>query len=1272
MQGELKRVNVSVLNGQLKSFETTPVECIIESLDGKTSLKVTALTTGKVTGSMRAIDWTTCAKEWPHLRNIEFYKLGPRPIVDMLIGLDCADLHFSLQDVRGEPGQPIARLTPLGWTCVGQVDEQQDYTTNFARTYFATDETDMSNINTVLQKFWEVDCSAIEGTPLSCENKRILEYTGNTIELVDGRYRVSIPWKGDRKVLPNNYSMALRRLQNLEKTLVKNPEIAKSYQETICRYLERGCIKKIEQTETLKASWYLPHFAITKPGRTTTKTRIVFDASAKCNGISLNDVIHQGPKLQQELFDVLLRFRKLPVAVVCDIAEMYLQIKLYPDDRSCHRILWRNFNIDQEPTVYEFNRLVFGLNCSPFLAQLVAHHHARLCKQRYPMASETILKSTYMDDSMDSVQNDMQGIQLYQQLSRLWEDAGMRTHKWLSNSEVVLNQIPPSDRLHEVNLDSDPLPSAKTLGIMWHASEDVFTFVSHIGKQEGEWTKRIFLSRIATLFDPLGLLAPFLIRAKILMQEVWLNGLEWDERLPPELSAKVDEWFAELSILSEVKVLRCLQLKKEVKCAKLHTFVDASQEAYGAAVYIKVEYQDESSSVRLVASKTKVAPLHSISIPRLELMSAVLGNRLANSVVNALSMETESITFWTDSANVLWWIRGYSRAFKPFVANRVGEIQMSSSPEQWRHIPTTLNPADYLTRGVKLVEILNLKSWWEGPEYLRKDESLWPNNIVEKEPFNALKEVKMKNNSRLHSGKTMLSRCVEMSVNLKAAADKDTSIWRLQPERFPSWKRLTRTQAWVMRFISNCRVSENDRLLDPELNSEEIIDVEGHIVRIMQREVFREEYSALIRKDKLPKHSKLLKLCPRLDDDGIIRADGRLKYAEFLPYNTRYPIILSRKSWVTKLIIKHHHELGGHSTGTNQTLSFLSSKYWILAAREAIIEWERECGVCKRKTARNALQIMAPLPLNRLKTSLRAFTRSAVDFAGPFVTVQGRGKRREKRYLCLFTCLASQAVHLEIAFGLDVDSFLSAFYRMINRRGLPEEIISDNGTNFVAAEKELRKLTNEIVKDPKFVSTMTSKKIKWTFNPPYAPHFGGIFETMIKAAKKAIVAILGNSDVTDEELMTAFTGAEALVNSRPLTYQSANPQDDVPLTPNHLLHGQMGGMFAPETTKEEAYHPLKRWRRVQELTRHFWKRWLQEWIPSLSPRQKWHEERNNLKVGDVVLVLMPDSPRAHWPLARILEVYKGKDGHIRSARIQVSDKSYVRPIVKLCPLELQN
>ena len=346
----------------------------------------------------------------------------------------------------------------------------------------------------------------------------------------------------------------------------------------------------------------------------------------------------------------------------------------------------------------------------------------------------------------------------------------------------------------------------------------------------------------------------------------------------------------------------------------------------------------------------------------------------------------------------------------------------------------------------------------------------------------------------------------------------------------------------------------------------------------------------------------------------------------------------------------------------------MSTKYWIVAAREEIIEWEKECNTCKRRKAKNAEQIMAPLPSSRLKSSLRAFTRTAVDFGGPFLTVQGRGKPRCKRYLCLFTCLASRAVHLEMAYGLDTDSFLRAFTRMSSRRGLPEEMLSDNGTNFVGANEELRKLTC----DSKLKENLVQKKVKWIFNPPNAPHFGGVYETMIKAAKRAILAILGNADITDEELLTTFTEVESLLNSRPLTYQTANPEDNVPLTPNHFLQGQVGGMFAPEIDKEESYNPKKRWRRIQELTRHFWRRWMTEWVPSLSGRKKWFKERKNLQVGDVVLLVSPENQRAQWPLARILETYPGKDGFVRSVKVQVGDKQLIRPIVKLCPLELDS
>ena len=194
--------------------------------------------------------------------------------------------------------------------------------------------------------------------------------------------------------------------------------------------------------------------------------------------------------------------------------------------------------------------------------------------------------------------------------------------------------------------------------------------------------------------------------------------------------------------------------------------------------------------------------------------------------------------------------------------------------------------------------------------------------------------------------------------------------------------------------------------------------------------------------------------------------------------------------------------------------------------------------------------------------------------------------------------------------------------------------------------------------------------VTWIFNPPQAPHFGGAHAIMIKAAKKAIYAVLGEANVTDEELMTAFIGAESLLNSRPITYQTANPCDETPLTPNHFLYGQVGGTFAPDSVDETEFQPKKRWRRVQELISHFWRRWLKEWLPSQNARSRWNVEKRDLKVGDVVLAISSDLPRAHWPLGRITEVYQGKDNHVRVAKVQVGQNSLLRPINKLIHLDV--
>ena len=257
---------------------------------------------------------------------------------------------------------------------------------------------------------------------------------------------------------------------------------------------------------------------------------------------------------------------------------------------------------------------------------------------------------------------------------------------------------------------------------------------------------------------------------------------------------------------------------------------------------------------------------------------------------------------------------------------------------------------------------------------------------------------------------------------------------------------------------------------------------------------------------------------------------------------------------------------------------------------------------------------------------------------------------------------------MEIAFGLTTDSFINAFYRMANRRGLPDEVYSDNGTNFIGADRELQALLSQ-VDNHKIQESVANKGVKWHFNPPLAPHFGGAHESMVKSAKKAIKAILGQADINDEELMTAIIGAEGLINSRPLTYQSANHKDDVPLTPNHFLHGQIGGIFAPTSVDETQLSPRKRWRRVQELVRHFWHRWLREWLPGLSARKKWHRERRNIQKGEVVLLISPDTPRGSWPMGRVVEIYPGDDGRVRVVKVQVGQGTLIRPISKLCPLE---
>ncbi|XP_078355671.1 uncharacterized protein LOC144640376 [Oculina patagonica] len=1223
------------------------VELTVANLDSTFSSPLHAHVLNDIAGDTPAIRWSELKQKWPHLCHVPFETVSKRRQIDIMIGSDHPVFHHVLKEACGEePNDPVAWLTNLGWVCFGPtlVEEFRRNThSHFTRTYRSSQVNKPLPPEDILHAFWELESLGITDQAerqMLAEEKAAVAQVAETLEFKNGRYKIGIPWKEGEPKLANNYEVALVRLKSQEKSLKrKGPDVMKAYSEIFKDYERKGYIQSVPKSE-VEEQWFLPHFPVVKEDRVTTKVRVVFDPAVKHEGKSLNDTILPGPKLQRDLVDVLTRFRRAPVALSADISEMFLQVELQDKDRPYHRFLWRDFDTSREPETYEFQRLLFGNTASPFCSQYVLQTHAKTHALDFPEAANTVDNSMYVDDVLDSCET-VEGAQhLQRQLSDLLAMAGFRLRKWSSNEPVVIEDIPKEDRLPTLAINKDDLPKTKTLGVMWEAQRDVFTFqVEQPLVDSKKPTKRNVLSAIASLFDPLQFLAPFTVRAKILMQEIWMAGIDWDDVLPENLKAKWEKWVTELPQLSNVAVPRCLR-QANPENIELHLFSDASNDAFASVAYLVCRYLDNNPSSCLIASKCRVSPVKAMTIPRLELMGAVLSSRLAENIQKVIKVDRT--IFWIDSENVWYWVRNQSREFKPFVANRVGEIQRTTSPEQWRHVPGTINPADLPTRGLSATALAESKVWLEGPAFLKDDESTWPATPPPRDNTKKIEDCERRTVTRTHMTMSHASTIID-------------------PNKFSSLKRLVRVTGWVQRFLTNCRLPMNLRRKDRILLPTEISEAETMWIKQAQMQAFPGGES----------EGLLTRLNPKSDGEGLLRMDGRLRFADHLPYDTRHPILLPKDHAVTRLVIVDAHERLGHGTGVEHVLTELRSRFWIVKGRRMVRNVIEACAECRRRfSTKIGNQMMAPLPKSRLQSLLRAFEKVGVDYGGPFLTKQGRGKTRAKRYLCLFTCLTTRAVHLEMSYSLDTDSFIYAFGRMTSRRGTPTYVISDNGTNFVGAERELRELVESLDPDRITQETATYHPIDWKFNPPSAPHFGGVFEAMIKSAKKAIKAILGDADVTDEELHSAICGAERLLNSRPLTYVSSDPHDLSPLTPSHFLVGQLGGSFAPEALDhEQAYNPKKRWHRVQQLLGQFWKRWRKEFLPSLNVRKKWFHPKHNLKEGDVVLIVEPNARRGEWPLGRVIEAYPGADGLVRVVKVKAKDKEYLRPVHRLCPLE---
>lgn len=1162
--------------------------------------------------------------------------------IDLLLGADIYGKILLEGVVKGSQGAPIAQKTALGWILSGPILREKTMPQNTVRVNHVN-----VNDNELLKQFWEMESDNSIMPPkkdYSEEERRCQEiYAATTKRDSSGRYVVKLPFREENPRCKEGKLeiIAARRFSQLERRFDKDPQLKARYTDVIKEYHDLGHMEIVPKEDQNKpGAVYLPHHAVIREDKSTSKTRVVFDASCPgINGISLNQDLLVGPQLQQDLRQILLRWRCFPISLVSDIVKMYRQVKVYDEDADFQRILWRNHQ--HEPlTHFRLLRVTFGTAAAPYLAVRTLHQVAYDHGEAYPLAADRVLKDFYMDDLLTGCETVDEGEKIYNELNEMLGKAGFELQKWCTNNEQLMNRFNNGENISEATVQLKLDTVMKVLGLTWNREADTFEYAVQLPPLQVPITKRRMISDISRLFDPLGWLAPVIIRAKIFIQKLWLTGIDWDDEVPPQLMSEWLNFRDNLSQITKFNIPRWVHVKKSNQIIELQGFSDASSEAYAAVVYLRTISENGTVNVSLVTAKTKVAPIKQVSIPRLELCGAVLLTKLLMEVARVLNVEPLNIHAWTDSTIVLAWLNSRPNRWKTFVANRVSEILTSLEPHQWAHVQSKDNPADCASRGTNCIHEEYL--WKEGPSWLKEKDITY--KITQHETEVEIKKSKL----------CLVNTC---------DSDDSTAII----ERFSSLRRLTRVIAYCKRF----KKSTQREAIKPWLTAKEIQDSLLTCIILVQKRYFEVDIINLKKGNRTIKKGKLTCLNPFVDEAGILRVGGRLQHAQ-MTEQMKHPIIIPEKSHFTDLLIADAHEKTLHG-GPNLMLNYLRSKYFILGAKNLAKFYVRKCVTCIRYTASSNHPLMGQLPAARGMIN-RPFRHSGLDYAGPvnIRTSKGRGHHSYKGYICLFICMSTRAVHLEAVSDMTSQGFLAAFKRFVARRGHCSDLWSDNGTNFVGAARELKQLFSEEKSSiaTEIAEQLATNNTTWHFIPPHAPNFGGLWEAGIKSTKHHLKRIVGNSTLTFEEMSTVLSQIEACLNSRPISKGSDSGDAPEALTPGHFLVSEPLVLVPDSNYTSSTVSSLRRWQLTQKLVQDFWRRWSSEYLTQFYHRYKWAHQIPEPRVGDVVLVKEDALPPSRWLYGKIVEKHTGADNITRVVSLKCKDSIIKRAVNKLCFLPI--
>lgn len=1281
-------------SGVVETSGRRAVDFVVESLDGRATIPLPPLIEcDDILNNRSEIPTPNAARCHPHLVKVAEYipEIDPTANILLLLGRDVIRVHKVREQVNGPHNAPFAQRLDLGWVLVGDVclgGAHKPTVRTFKTTVLDDGRPTLLQTCTSLLRIKE-NIHQGEGAKEK-KSKAVEETLGQSVfshsehdnklassveddiflKLMDEEVYISesnswvapLPFRQPRQRLPNNREQAVKRFASLQHSLSKRPETQQQYVAFMGKILENDHAEVAPSLGESEECWYLPTFGVfhpQKPGQ----IRVVFDSSAKYQGVSLNDVLLTGPDLNNTLLGVLMRFRMEKVAILADIQQMFHCFLVRQDHRNYLRFLWyRDNDVTKEVIDYRMKVHVFGNSPSPAVAIYGLRRAIREgAKEHGTDTVNFVERHFYVDDGLRSVSTDAEAIDLLRRTQASLAESNLRLHKFVSNSQSVLQAFPPEDCaavIKDVDVSGEAAPTQRSLGLLWEITSDTFTF--SVTTDIKRFTRRGVLSTVNSVFDPLGFLSPVTIQGRALLRELTAELSDWDAPLPEEKLGKWKAWQDSLQELRHLHVPRtytAAPLSKAVH-TELCVFSDASTKAIGAVAYLKAVQEDGEVHVGFVIGKSKLAPRSEPTIPRLELCAAVLAVEMADLIHDELDLKLDSTKFYTDSKVVLGYIHNESRRFYVYVHNRVRRIRQTTRPEQWHYVRTEDNPADHASRSVP-PSLLAQTTWFTGPDFLL-------NSPSKPETVQSFALVKPE-----------LDADVRPSVRSYATQLQEKGLSTERFQRFSSFNSLVRAIALLIHIARSCKLSASmDKCkgwhkCDLSRTPDELSQAKEVIMSAVQKRAFSKEFGALMANKPVPLDSSLHCLSPTLQNN-LICLGGRLRNAN-VDIGEKNPIILPKDDHISLLLVRHYHAQVKHQGRHLTEGAVRAAGLWLLGGKRLINSVLHKCVTCRKLRSKMQEQRMADLPPERLQTC-PPFTYVGLDVFGPWSVTARRtrgGQAESKRWAILFCCMSSRAVHIEVIDSMDTSSCINALRRFFAIRGPAKKVMSDCGTNFMGACKELgmsKTQPNSTVQ-----SYLNEQGCSWEFNPPHASHMGGSWERLIGVARRILDSMLREqcTRLTHDALCTLMAEVTAIINARPLIPVSNDPENPFILSPSMLLTQKVGVPPPPgDFTDKDLL--TKQWRQVQALANNFWNRWSREYLPTLQHRRKWTKSHRNLQEGDIVLLRDSQVARNYWPMAMITKTVPGGDGRVRKVELKTTaqghSKTFFRPVSEVALL----